>query len=111
MLVLEARRNALPPPEPIWRIGQLGSDSNISVVELIIGHRPLLAALAAAHLSHTEAQRLTKSLAAVRNIQRLGPKGGQSSMLDQTTQRRSRHEFAASPADASQARRQAPDDA
>src|SRR5258708_38403497 len=99
MLVLEARRNALPPPEPIWRIGQLGSDSNISVVELIIGHRPLLAALAAAHVSHTEAQRLTKSLAAVRNIERLGPKDGLSIALDKTTQRLVAYEFATSPSD------------
>jgi len=104
---LEALANALPPPEPIWRIAQLGSDSNISVVELIIGHRPLLAALAAAHVSHTEAQRLTKSLAAVRNIERLGPKDGLSIALDKTTQRLVAYEFATSPSDVWQAREEA----
>ncbi|HEV3192073.1 MAG TPA: hypothetical protein VGY54_16290, partial [Polyangiaceae bacterium] len=103
----EALADAMPLPEPIWRIAQLASDSNISLVETVIGHRPLLAALAAAHVSHTEAQRLTKSLAAVRNIERMGPKDALTIALDKTTLRLAAYEFATSPSDVWQAREEA----
>jgi murein DD-endopeptidase MepM/ murein hydrolase activator NlpD len=104
---LEALADALPPAEPVWRIGQLGADSSISLVETPIGHRTLLAALAAEHVSHTEAQRLTRSLAAVRNIERLGPKDALTIALDKTTQRLVAYEFATSPSDVWQAREEA----
>ena len=104
---LDAPADAMPPPEPIWRVAQLGGDSNISLVETVVGHRPLLAALAAVHVSHTEAQRLTKSLAAVRNIEHVGPKDALTIALDKTTLRLVAYEFATSPSDVWQAREEA----
>ena len=101
---LEAQADALPPSEPIWRIAQLGADSTVSLVETVFGHRPLSAVLAAAHLSQTEAHRLTKSLAAVRNVERFGPKDTLTVALDKATLRLVAYEFAASPSDVWQGR-------
>jgi murein DD-endopeptidase MepM/ murein hydrolase activator NlpD len=101
---LEALADAPPPSEPIWRIAELGSDSTVSLVETVLGHRPLSSVLAAAHLSHTEAQRLTKSLAAVHNVERLGPKDTLTIALDKASLHLVAYEFTTSPSDVWQGR-------
>jgi murein DD-endopeptidase MepM/ murein hydrolase activator NlpD len=95
---------------PRWRVAQLESDPSVVVVHEPLGHRPLLSALAAAHVTGREAARVTSSLAEVRNVDRLEPKDEVTVALDRATHRVVAYELASSPTEVWQAREAAADD-
>jgi murein DD-endopeptidase MepM/ murein hydrolase activator NlpD len=109
--VPDAAPDAAPPSPSVWRVSQLSTDADVRVVEGVLGHRPLLPALDAAGVSRSEAQRIVRSLAPVRDVDRFGPKDSFAVALDKMTGRVIAYEVATSPIDVWQAREQArPDD-
>jgi murein DD-endopeptidase MepM/ murein hydrolase activator NlpD len=102
----DAEADAAPAAPSLWRVSQLAQDPAVSVVSQTIGHRPLLAALAAAKVSVSEAQRITKSLALWKNVDRLSPKDELTVALDKETGRVIAYEFASSPLEVWQGREQ-----
>jgi murein DD-endopeptidase MepM/ murein hydrolase activator NlpD len=107
----DAAPDAAPPAPAVWRVSQLSTDADVRVVEGVLGHRPLLPALDAAGVSRSEAQRIVRSLAPVRDVDRFGPKDSFTIALDKMTGRVIAYEVATSPVDVWQAREQArPDD-
>jgi murein DD-endopeptidase MepM/ murein hydrolase activator NlpD len=107
----DAAADAAPPSPSVWRVSQLSTDADVRVVEGVLGHRPLLSALDAAGVSRGEAQRIVRSLAPVRDVDRFGPKDSFAIALDKMTSRVIAYEIATSPVDVWQAREQArPDD-
>jgi murein DD-endopeptidase MepM/ murein hydrolase activator NlpD len=91
---------------PTWRVGQLASDDHITLSETALGHRPLLAALSAAHVARGEAMRVAKSLGVVRSADRLSPKDTLTVAVDKTSQRVVAYELAATSSDVWQGREQ-----
>jgi murein DD-endopeptidase MepM/ murein hydrolase activator NlpD len=88
----------------IWRVSRLAEDPTAGLVDVTVGHRPLLAALGGAGLSRAEAQRLSTSLTEVRGSERFGPKDEFTVALDKATGRVVAYELATSPADVWQGR-------
>jgi murein DD-endopeptidase MepM/ murein hydrolase activator NlpD len=62
------------PLAPVWRVAALGSDPNIEVTETTVGKRPFLLALAAAGVKGSDAHRLMKAFAGVKDFDRTHPK-------------------------------------
>jgi murein DD-endopeptidase MepM/ murein hydrolase activator NlpD len=79
----------------------------VSLVEVVIDRRPLLAALAGGHVAHIEAERIVKSLGEVRDVDRFGPKDTLTVALDKASKRVVAYELAESPSDVWQAREEA----
>jgi len=90
----------------IWRVSRLAEDPTAGLVDVTVGHRPLLAALGGAGLARAEAQRVAASLAEVRGNERFGPKDEFTVALDKPTGRVVAYELATSPADVWQGREQ-----
>ena len=84
---------------PTWRVAQLAVDSTVSVVEAGVGRRPLSSVLTALQLARGEAQRVTQSLAEVRNVDRLSPKDVLTLALDKTSARVVAYELVSSPSE------------
>jgi murein DD-endopeptidase MepM/ murein hydrolase activator NlpD len=96
-----------PAKAAVWRVAQLADDPNVSLVEVVIDRRPLLAALAGAHVAHSEATRIVTSLGEVRDVDRFGLKDTLTLALDKTAKRVVAYELAESPSDVWQAREEA----
>jgi murein DD-endopeptidase MepM/ murein hydrolase activator NlpD len=109
-LGLDADGEAPAQRTPAWRVTRLEQNSDFVVVHEVIGHRPLLSALAAAHVGSKEAQRLTESLATVRSADRLDPKDELTVALDKASGRVVAYELASSPSDVWQGREEAQPD-
>jgi murein DD-endopeptidase MepM/ murein hydrolase activator NlpD len=77
------------------------------VVSGVLGHHPLLVALAAAGLSHAEAQRVSRSLGQMRDVDRFNPKDAFTLAIDKATSRVVAYEVSTSPIDVWQAREDA----
>ncbi len=105
-----ADAEALAVRTPVWRITQLSDDSGLRLFEDEVGRRPLLAVLAAAKISSSEAQRVTQSLDAARSIDRLGPGDTLKMAIEKATGRVVAFELASSPSDVWQAREEAESD-
>ncbi len=93
-----------------WRVAQLASDDSVSLIDNVVGHRPLVSVLSAAHVSNEQAQRVTQSLAAVRSVDRLSPKDALILALDKTTSRVIAYELVSSPSEVWQGREEAQPD-
>jgi murein DD-endopeptidase MepM/ murein hydrolase activator NlpD len=104
---LDASDDGAPARPALWRVARLGDDPNVALVDAVIGHRPMLAALSSAGLSPSEAHRVTASLAEERNIERLDPKDAFLLARDKASGRVVAYEFASSPLDVWQAREDA----
>ncbi len=94
----------------LWRVAQFADDAAVSLVDVPIDRRPLLAALSGAHVSRTEATRIAKSLAEVRDVDHFGPKDAIVVALDNATKRVVAFELSESPSDVWQAREAAQSD-
>jgi murein DD-endopeptidase MepM/ murein hydrolase activator NlpD len=109
----DAAEDAAPAARPpVWRVSELAGDPGTTIVEVVIGRRPLLAALAAAGFARAEAQRLTRSIADVHDADRFGPKDALTIARDKASGRVLAYELVLSPTDVWQAReaRDAPAD-
>ncbi|HLK37809.1 MAG TPA: M23 family metallopeptidase [Polyangiaceae bacterium] len=100
----DAGAEAAPPRAPVWRVGQLADDSDVKVVEAVVGRRSLLASLAGAHVSRGEAQRVANSLGAVRSVEHFAPKDALTVAIDKATDRVIAFELVTSPVDVWQGR-------
>ncbi len=96
-----------PARAPVWRVASLVEDPSVSLLNVTIDRRPLLAALAAVRVSRAEGARLARSLAAVRDVDRLGAKDVLTVALDKATSRVVAYELTTSPRDVWQGREQA----
>jgi hypothetical protein len=105
----ESSSDAGVPRVAVWRVAQLADDSGMTVVNVVINRRSLLAALTDAKVPRREAKRLAQSLADVHSTERFGPKDALTIALDSSTRRIVAFEFATSPADVWQAREQESD--
>ncbi|MGH7438310.1 MAG: M23 family metallopeptidase, partial [Polyangiaceae bacterium] len=103
----DAQIDSGPAKASVWRVAQLADDPGVSLVEIVIDRRPLLAALGAAHVAHPEATRITKSLGEVRDVDRFGAKDTITVALDKASKRVVAYELAESPSDVWQAREEA----
>ncbi len=103
-LTADAEVNTPAIVRSVWRVAQLASDDNVSLVETTIGHRPLFAVLSAARLTPDQSQRVTQSLAAVRSVDRFDPKDALTLALDKTTARVVAYELTSSPSEVWQGR-------
>ncbi len=106
----EAPGDAGPARPAVWRVAQLADDTSVSLVEVVINRRPLLAALGGAHVSRAEASRVTRSLAEVRDVDHFGSKDTMTVALDNATKRVVAYELSESPSDVWQAREEAQSD-
>jgi murein DD-endopeptidase MepM/ murein hydrolase activator NlpD len=100
----DAPSDAASAKASMWRIAQLSDDSTVTLVDVAIDRRPLLAALAGAHVSRPEANRIVKSLAEVRDTDRFAPKDTITVALDNASKRVVAYELTESPTDVWQAR-------
>lgn len=95
---------AAPSHAAVWRVAQLSEDSGVRLIEETVGHRPLLAVLAAVRLSPNEAQRLVRALSIARSSDRLDPKDTVKIATEKATGRVVAFEYASSPSEVWQAR-------
>ncbi len=102
--------DAAPLRPAQWRIARMADDPTVTLVEGAIGKRPLLVALGAAGLSHTEAHRVVASLQDVRDVDHFDPKDTFAIARDKATGRVVAFEFSGSPVDVWQAREDAASD-
>lgn len=93
-----------PTHPPVWRLAMLGGDPDVDVEDVGIQRKPLLAALAAAKVTHGEANRLVTSLDEVHSVDHFAPKDALTVALDKPTGRVLAYEFTSSPADVWQGR-------
>jgi murein DD-endopeptidase MepM/ murein hydrolase activator NlpD len=89
---------------PVWRVARLADEGGVALIEGVLGHRPLLGALAAAGLPRGEAQRVATSLGQVRDVDHLSPKDSFTVAREKATGRVVAYEVATSPVDVWQAR-------
>ena len=92
------------PKAAVWRVAQLADDASVTLIDGAIARRPLLTALGAAGLPGREAQRVVRSLAEVRDVDRFGPKDTFALARDKASGRVVAYEVASSPTDVWQAR-------
>lgn|GEM_PF-616257 len=102
----DAADDAAPAQASQWRVAQLEGDPTVTVVNGALGERPLLTALAAAGLSRQQAHRVTRALAAVRDVNRFEPKDTFTIARDKATGRVVAFEIASSPTEVWQGREQ-----
>jgi murein DD-endopeptidase MepM/ murein hydrolase activator NlpD len=78
----EAAASPSSRPAGTWRITQLNGVDGVSIVEAALAHRSLESALVGARLDHGEAERVVRSLASVRNVDRFEPKDALTLAID-----------------------------
>jgi murein DD-endopeptidase MepM/ murein hydrolase activator NlpD len=88
----------------VWRIAQLASNPDVSLVDVPVAHHPLAVALAGTRVPRAEGQRLIASLGDVHSIDHFGPKDALTVAVDKTTGHVMAFEFSSSPADVWQGR-------
>jgi murein DD-endopeptidase MepM/ murein hydrolase activator NlpD len=88
----------------VWRVAQLSDDASVTLVDGVVGRRPLLAALGASGLPRVEAQRVVHALRDVRDVDHFAPKDGYTIARDKPTGRVVAFELSSSPTDVWQAR-------
>ena len=103
----DAPDDGTPVRPALWRVSRLGEDADVTLVDVVIGRRPMLAALASAGLPPAEVHRVTSSLAEERNVERLDPKDAFVLARDKASGRVVAYEFTSSPLDVWQAREEA----
>ncbi len=96
--------DAAAPRPTVWRVSQLSSDADVKIVGGVLGHHPLLAALGSAGLSRSEAQRVVRSLAQSRDVDRFDPKDSFTIAFEKESARVVAYEVATSPTDVWQGR-------
>jgi murein DD-endopeptidase MepM/ murein hydrolase activator NlpD len=96
-----------PARNPVWRVTRLADDPSITMIDGVIARRPLLAALSSAGIARTEAQRVARSLADVRDVERFGAKDSFTVARDKASGRVVAYEVATSLTDVWQAREEA----
>jgi len=101
---LDAAPDAPVARPTVWRVAQLGDDASITLVDGVLGRRPMLVALTAAGVSHGEAQRIERSLGDVRSMDRFGPKDAFTVARDKASGRVVGYEIQSSPIDVWQGR-------
>jgi murein DD-endopeptidase MepM/ murein hydrolase activator NlpD len=97
---------ASPPPPSMWRIAQMDGVAGVSIVEAPLAHHTLESAIVGAHLEREEAERVARSLASVRNVDRLEPKDALTLAIDTASRRVVAYEFSSSPTEVWQGREQ-----
>lgn len=90
-------------PAP-WRVSQLAGDANVSMIDVTVGRRPLLAALGASGLTRGEAQRVARALEEARDVDHPAPKDTLHIAYDTASRRAIAFEYASSPSEVWQAR-------
>ncbi len=94
-----------PPEKPAtWRVSPLADDASVTLVDGVVGRRPLLAALGASGLPRGEAQRVVHALRDVRDVDHFAPKDAYTIARDKPTGRVVAFELSSSPTDVWQAR-------
>ncbi len=90
----------------LWRVAQLADGGALTLVEGVVGHRPLLSALVAAGLPSGEAQRVARSLTDLRGTERAEGDGRESFTIarESASGRIVAYEIATSPVDVWQGR-------
>ncbi|MDP9152092.1 MAG: M23 family metallopeptidase, partial [Myxococcota bacterium] len=97
----------------LWRVAQLADGGSVTLIEGVVAHRPLLVALTGAGLPETEGMRLTRSLAELRDIDRLEGEASASAKesfviaRDKASGRVVAYEIGTSPVDVWQGREEA----
>ncbi len=102
-----ATATAAPAPTPpkTWRVKDM-ADGDVSVVDVAVGRKGLLASLASVQIPPAEALRVSRSLASVRSIDRLQPQDALTLAFDRSAHRVVAYELKSSPSDVWQAREQ-----
>jgi murein DD-endopeptidase MepM/ murein hydrolase activator NlpD len=100
----DAAADAGPQEPAVWRVAQLQDDSSVSVVEVPIDKKTLLAALGSVHVARAEAARITKSLSEVCDVDHFTSKESLTLALDAATKRVVAYELVQSVTDVWQAR-------
>jgi len=103
----DAGNETAQPRPSVWRVSRLADDPTVTLVDGVIARRPLLVALASAGVSHPEAQRITRSLDDVRDVDRFGPKGAFVVARDKASGRVVAYEIGSSPSEVWQAHEEA----
>jgi murein DD-endopeptidase MepM/ murein hydrolase activator NlpD len=103
-----AMDDAAPVRPPRWRVARLADDGGVTLMDGVIGRRPLLTALASAGLPPSESQRVARSLAEVRDVDNFAPKDTFTVARDKATGRVIAYEIATSPSEVWQAREEDP---
>ncbi|HEY8040230.1 MAG TPA: M23 family metallopeptidase [Polyangiaceae bacterium] len=93
-----------PARPSVWRVARLADDAGITLVEGVLGRRPLLVALGSAGVSRSESQRIARSLGDVRDVDRFGPRDTFTVARDKASGHVVAYEMASSPIDVWQAR-------
>jgi Peptidase family M23 len=96
--------DAAPRPSSVWRIAQLADDPNVSLVDVPVQKKALLAALAGAKVSREQSSRLVASLGQVHEVDHFGPKDVLTAAVDKTSGRVIAYELTSPPADLWQGR-------
>jgi murein DD-endopeptidase MepM/ murein hydrolase activator NlpD len=94
-----------PTPPKTWRVNDM-ADGDVSVVDVAVGRKGLLAALASVQIPPAEALRVSRSLASVRRVDRLQPQDALILAFDKSAHRVVAYELKSSPSDVWQAREQ-----
>jgi hypothetical protein len=102
-----ATATAAPAPTPpkTWRVKDM-ADGDVSVVDVAVGRKGLLASLASVQIPPAEALRVSRSLASVRSIDRLQPQDALTLAFDKSVNRVVAYELKSSSSDVWQAREQ-----
>ena len=104
----DAAPQAAPPPPhlpPIWRVSALAKDPTVDMADGAVGHRTLLGALAALGLSQRESYRLIRAFNAVHHFEKCNPKDAITVAKEKRTGDLLGFEYAESPTEVWQARR------
>jgi murein DD-endopeptidase MepM/ murein hydrolase activator NlpD len=104
---LDASVDSISARPSVWRVAQLGGDASFTLIDGVIGRRPLLVALAAAGVPRGEAQRVALSLSDLRNVDRFGPKDAFTLARNKESGQVVAYEVTSSPVDVWQAREEA----
>jgi murein DD-endopeptidase MepM/ murein hydrolase activator NlpD len=102
----DAPAEAATPQTSTWRVSQMGGVSGVSIVEAPLAHRSLQNALVGARLAREEAERVTRSLASVRNVDHLDQKDVLTLAIDSASLHVVAYELSSSPTEVWQGREQ-----
>ena len=101
----DAAIDAAPPPPATWRISTLAKDPSIDLADGVVGHRTFLGALAGIGLSSHESYRLIRAFNSVHHFEKCMPKDAITIAKDHHSGQLVAFEYATSPTEVWQARR------